>query len=115
MQTNIVTWEDLRSELYRLFTHPDLGEDLADRFTRYMDEEIHDPAVVSIWSRIEADRRAGVSEPLTLRDLDCDLEEVVGCLVEYNNNAWNFPPHRYPPRLDFDEVSQKVLELSKQI
>lgn len=115
MQKLIVTWEDLRSELRRLFTHPDLGADLVDRFTRYMDEEIHDPAVVSIWSRIEAEREIDGGDPLTLRDLDCDLEEVVNCLVEYNNNAWNFPPRHAPERLDFDEVSQRVLELSIQI
>ena len=115
MQKVIVTWEDLRSEIRRLFTHPLLGEDLVERFTIYMDEDVHDPAIVSIWSRIESDRQSGYDETLTLNDLDCDLEEVVSCLVEYNNNAWNFPPRRAPERLNFDEVSQKVLELSRQI
>ena len=115
MQMNIVTWEDLRSELHRLFTHPDLGEDLVERFTSYIDQDIHDPAVVSIWSSIEADRRAGIEESLTLRDLDVSLEEVVSCLVDWNNNAWNFPPHRAPERLDFEEVCELIIPLSRRI
>ena len=48
MQKVIVTWEDLRSEIRLLFTHEGLGEDLAGRFAVFMDEEVHDPAVVSI-------------------------------------------------------------------
>lgn len=115
MQKVIVTWEDLRSEVRRLFTHPDLGEDLVKRFTSYMDEEVHDSAIVSIWSCIEADRRGGYKEPLTLSDLDLSLEEVVNCLVEYNNNAWNFPPRRAPERLNFDEVCDLIFPLSCRI
>jgi hypothetical protein len=115
MQKAIVTWEDLRSEIRRLFTHESLGEDLASRFAVFMDEEVHDPAVVSIWSQIESDRRCGDNEPLTVMDLDCGLEEVVACLVDWNNNPWNFPPRHAPERLNFDEVQRKVLELSSQL
>jgi hypothetical protein len=115
MQKVIVTWEDLRSEIRLLFTHEGLGEDLAGRFAVFMDEEVHDPAVVSIWSQIESDRRRGDNEPLTVMDLDCGLEEVVACLVDWNNNPWNFPPRHAPERLNFDEVQRKVLNLSRRL
>jgi hypothetical protein len=47
-------------------------------------------------------------EVFTIRDLDCDIEEVVGALISYNNNPWNFAPGGAPEKLRFDEVMERV-------
>ena len=44
----------------------------------------------------------------TIRELDCDIEEVVGALISYNNNPWNFAPGGAPEKLRFDEVMERV-------
>jgi len=108
----ITTWSDLRAAFRELLTHPSLGE-TAEWFDSYLEEDIHDEVLVGCWSAIESDFRhdqaAGRSScSITLRDLDCDLEEVVSALVSYNNNGWNFAPGGRPPVLEFKDTMRRV-------
>lgn len=108
----ITTWSGLRAAFRELLTHPSLGE-TAEWFASYLEEDIHDEALTGCWSAIEsdfrADNRAGRDhETITLRDLDCDIEEVVSALVSYNNNGWNFAPDGRPPLLNFNETMVRV-------
>ena len=108
----ITTWADLRAAFRELLTHPSLGE-TAEWFDSYLEEDIHDEVLIGCWSAIESDFRhdqaAGRSScSITLRDLDCDIEEVVSGLISYHNNPWNFAPGGAPEKLCFDEVMERV-------
>ena len=105
MQLNrINSWEDLRSEFSRLFTHPSLGE-LADTFKDYLDQDIHDGALVNCWADLK-------DEPgFTLVDLGDDIEYAVALLCNYNNNWMNFAPGGAPPMLDHVTVLKMVVEV----
>ena len=108
----ITTWSELRSAFKELLTHPSLGE-TAEWFESYLEESIHDEALVGCWSSIESDRRDATKcgfevEEITLRELDCDIAEVVCALVSYNNDEWNFAPGGAPKKLHFDEVMERV-------
>jgi hypothetical protein len=108
----ITTWSALRAAFRELLTHPSLGE-TAEWFASYLEEDIHDEALVGCWSAIESDFRHDEREgrsscSITLRDLDCDIEEVVSALVSYNNNGWNFAPGGRPPLLNFNDTMVRV-------
>ena len=108
----ITTWSGLRAAFRELLTHPSLGE-TAGWFASYLDEDVLVEALVGCWSSIESefrhDQAAGRSScSITLRDLDCDIEEVVSALVSYNNNGWNFAPGGRPPVLEFMDTMRRV-------
>jgi len=106
MQLNrINSWEDLRSEFSRLFTHPSLGE-LADTFKDYLDQDIHDGALVNCWADLK-------DEPgFTLLDLGDYIEYAVALLCNYNNSWMNFAPGGCPPKLDHVSVLKVVVEVA---
>jgi hypothetical protein len=108
----ITTWSALRAAFRELLTHPSLGE-TAEWFASYLEEDIHDEALTGCWSAIESDFLTddlvgSEREKITLRDLDCDIEEVVSALVSYNNNGWNFAPGGRPPLLNFNDTMVRV-------
>jgi len=108
----ITTWSALRAAFRELLTHPSLGE-TAEWFASYLEEDVHDEALTGCWSAIESDFRTddlvgNDHETITLRDLDCDIEEVVSALVSYNNNGWNFAPGGRPPLLNFNDTMVRV-------
>lgn len=108
----ITDWAALRQAFRDLLTHESLG-DTAIWFRCYIDQDIHDSALCDCWSSLESEMRSIAKysshpEVFTLRELDCDIEEVVDALVAYNNNTWNFAPGGAPPRLRFDEVMERV-------
>lgn len=108
----ITDWAALRQAFKDLLTHESLG-DIAIWFRCYIDQDVHDGALCDCWSSLESEMRSIAKysqhpEVFTLRELDCDIEEVVGALVTYNNNFWNFAPGGAPPRLRFDEVMERV-------
>ena len=109
----ITDWASLRQAFRDLLTHESLG-DTAIWFRCYIDQDIHDGALCDCWSSLESEMKSyakyapGESCVFTIRDLDCDIEEVVGALISYNNNPWNFAPGGAPERLHFDEVMERV-------
>jgi hypothetical protein len=103
--TRINSWEDLRAEFSRLFTHPHLGE-LADTFKDYIDQDIHDGALVNCWYDLK-------DEPgFTLLDLGDYIEYAVSLLCNYNNDWMNFAPGGAPPMLDHVSVLKMVAEVA---
>jgi len=103
--TRINSWEDLRAEFSRLFTHPHLGE-LADIFKDYIDQDIHDGALVNCWYDLK-------DEPgFTLLDLGDYIEYSVALLCNYNNDWMNFAPGGAPPMLDHVSVLKMVAEVA---
>ena len=109
----ITSWSDIRQAFRDLLTHESLG-DTAVWFRCYIDQDIHDGALCDCWASLESEMKSyakyapGKSCVFTIRDLDCDIEEVVGTLISYNNNPWNFAPGGAPERLRFDEVMERV-------
>ena len=109
----ITSWSDIRQAFRDLLTHESLG-DTAIWFESYIDQDIHDGALCDCWASLESEMRSyakySPGEPcvFTIRDLDCDIEEVVDALICYNNNPWNFAPGGAPERLQFDEVMERV-------
>ena len=109
----ITSWSDLRGAFRDLLTHESLG-DTAIWFRCYIDQDIHDGALCDCWDSLSSEMKSyakySPGEPcvFTIRDLDCDIEEVVGALIGYNNNPWNFAPGGAPERLRFDEVMERV-------
>ena len=108
----ITSWSDIRQAFRDLLTHESLG-DTAIWFRYYIDQDIHDGALCDCWASLESEMKsiakyAPHPETFTIRDLDCDIEEVVGALIGYNNNPWNFAPGGAPERLQFDEVMERV-------
>ena len=109
----ITSWSDLRGAFRDLLTHESLG-DTAIWFRCYIDQDIHDGALCDCWDSLSSEMKSyakySPDEPcvFTIRDLDCDIEEVVGALIGYNNNPWNFAPGGAPERLQFDEVMERV-------
>ena len=109
----ITDWTSLRQAFRDLLTHESLG-DLAIWFACYIDQDIHDCALCECWEGLSSEMRSYAkyapdqSCVFTIRDLDCDLEEVVGVLIGYNNNTWNFAPGGAPEKLRFDEVMERV-------
>ena len=110
---SITSWSDIRAAFRDLLTHESLG-DTAIWFRCYIDQDIHDGALCDCWDSLSSEMKSyakySPDEPcvFTIRDLDCDIEEVVGTLISYNNNPWNFAPGGAPPRLRFDEVMEQV-------
>jgi hypothetical protein len=103
--TRINSWEDLRAEFSRLFTHPHLGE-LADTFKDYIDQDIHDGALANCWYDLK-------DEPgFTLLDLGDDIWYAVSLLCNYNNDWMNFAPGGAPPMLDHVSVLKMVAEVA---
>lgn len=108
----ITDWAALRQAFRDLLTHESLG-DTAIWFESYIDQDIHDSALCDCWSSLESEMRSIAKysqhpEVFTLRELDCDIEEVVSALITYNNNPWNFAPGGAPEKLHFDEVMERV-------
>ena len=109
----ITSWSDIRQAFRDLLTHESLG-DTAIWFRCYIDQDIHDGALCDCWDSLSSEMKSyakySPGEPcvFTIRDLDCDIEEVVGALIGYNNNPWNFAPGGAPERLQFDEVMERV-------
>ena len=109
----ITDWTALRQAFRDLLTHESLG-DTAIWFRCYIDQDIHDGALCDCWDSLSSEMKSyakySPGEPcvFTIRDLDCDIEEVVGALIGYNNNPWNFAPGGAPERLRFDEVMERV-------
>ena len=109
----ITSWSDIRQAFRDLLTHESLG-DTAIWFRCYIDQDIHDGALCDCWDSLSSEMKSyakySPGEPcvFTIRDLDCDIEEVVGALISYNNNHWNFAPGGAPERLQFDEVMERV-------
>jgi len=109
----ITDWTSLRQAFRDLLTHQSLGE-IAIWFACYIDQDIHDGALCDCWDSLSSEMRSyakySPGEPcvFTIRDLDCDIEEVVGVLIGYNNNSWNFAPGGAPEKLRFDEVMERV-------
>lgn len=109
----ITDWAALRQAFKDLLTHESLG-DMGIWFESYIDQDIHDGALCDCWASLESEMRSfakyAPGEPcvFTIRDLDCDIEEVVDALISYNNNPWNFAPGGAPERLRFDEVMERV-------
>ena len=109
----ITSWSDIRQAFRDLLTHESLG-DTAIWFRCYIDQDIHDGALCDCWDSLSSEMKSyakySPGEPcvFTIRDLDCDIEEVVGALISYNNNPWNFAPGGAPEKLRFDEVMDRV-------
>ena len=109
----ITDWTALRQAFRDLLTHESLG-DTAIWFRCYIDQDIHDGTLCDCWDSLSSEMKSyakySPGEPcvFTIRDLDCDIEEVVGALIGYNNNHWNFAPGGAPERLQFDEVMERV-------
>lgn len=108
----ITDWTALRQAFRDLLTHESLG-DTAIWFTCYIDQDIHDGALCDCWDSLSSEMRsiakyAPYPEIFTIRELDCDIEDVVGALISYNNNPWNFAPGGAPEKLRFDEVMERV-------
>ena len=109
----ITSWSDIRQAFRDLLTHESLG-DTAIWFRCYIDQDIHDGALCDCWDSLSSEMRSyakySPGEPcvFTIRDLDCDIEEVVGTLISYHNNPWNFAPGGAPEKLQFDEVMERV-------
>ena len=109
----ITDWASLRQAFRDLLTHESLG-DTAIWFRCYIDQDIHDGALGDCWDSLSSEMKSyakyapGESCVFTIRDLDCDIEEVVGTLISYNNNPWNFAPGGAPESLRFDEVMERV-------
>ena len=109
----ITSWSDIRQAFRDLLTHESLG-DTAIWFRCYIDQDIHDGALCDCWDSLSSEMKSyakySPDEPcvFTIRDLDCDIEEVVGALIGYNNNHWNFAPGGAPEKLRFDEVMERV-------
>jgi len=109
----VTDWTSLRQAFRDLLTHESLG-DLAIWFSSYIDQDIHDGALCDCWDSLSSEMRSyakySPGEPcvFTIRDLDCDIEEVVSGLISYHNNPWNFAPDGAPEKLRFDEVMERV-------
>jgi hypothetical protein len=109
----ITDWTSLRRGFRDLLTHESLG-DTAIWFACYIEQDIHDGALCDCWDSLSSEMKSyakySPDEPcvFTIRDLDCDIEEVVGALISYNNNPWNFAPGGAPEKLRFDEVMERV-------
>jgi hypothetical protein len=109
----ITSWSDIRQAFRDLLTHESLG-DTAVWFESYIEQDIHDGALCDCWDSLSSEMKSyakySPNEPcvFTIRDLDCDIEEVVDALVTYNNNPWNFAPGGAPEKLRFDEVMERV-------
>ena len=109
----ITDWASLRQAVRDLLTHESLG-DLAIWFACYIDQDLHDNALCECWDSLSWEMRSYAkyapdqSCVFTIRDLDCDIEEVVSGLISYHNNPWNFAPGGAPEKLRFDEVMEHV-------
>ena len=109
----ITSWSDIRQAFRDLLTHESLG-DTAVWFESYIEQDIHDGALCDCWDSLSSEMKSyakySPNEPcvFTIRDLDCDIEEVVSALISYNNNPWNFSPGGAPEELRFDEVMERV-------
>jgi hypothetical protein len=109
----ITSWSDIRQAFRDLLTHESLG-DTAVWFESYIEQDIHDGALCDCWDSLSSEMKSyakySPNEPcvFTIRDLDCDIEEVVSALIFSNNNPWNFSPSGAPEKLRFDEVMERV-------
>ena len=109
----ITDWTSLRQAFRDLLTHESLG-DTAIWFACYIDQDLHDNALCECWDSLSSEMRSYAkyapdqSCVFTIRDLDCDIEDVVGGLISYHNNPWNFAPGGAPEKLRFDEVMERV-------
>jgi hypothetical protein len=109
----ITDWTSIRQAFRDLLTHESLG-DTAVWFESYIEQDIHDGALCDCWDSLSSEMKSyakySPNEPcvFTIRDLDCDIEEVVSTLIYYNNNPWNFSPGGAPEELRFDEVMERV-------
>ena len=114
----ITDWTSIRQAFRDLLTHPSLG-DTAIWFKSYIDMEVHDSCLCDCWESLSSEMRSYAEYApdesciFTIIDLDCDIEEVVGTLISYNNNPWNFAPGGAPEKLRFDEVMPRIWAVIK--
>jgi hypothetical protein len=88
----ITSFEDLKAALTDLFnSHP------------YLSALLHHPdgiqEQVDLWPIMDGIKSYGDTPPL--RELDDDIENVLGQLVSYNNNWMNFGPNGAPDKVNY--------------